>query len=204
MRPRARFPVVNRLNLDSSRAYAAASRVDAGPAHALSLYYLHPLLAGPLADWQGHLARARQMGFSHVCVGPVFAPAPSGDIFLTDDFERTNPAIAQGPDADTTVRHLAQSCRETGLQLLLDLVLDRVAAEGAGAPAPNWFLPRRQPDVVDPREKQLGPEALPARCGTRNELTAWWTDCGDPAGAGGADGFRLLGPSTCRRRSSIR
>ena len=186
---------MNRLNLDSSREYVAASRVDAGPAHALSMYYVHPLLAGPLADWKGHLTRARQMGFSHVCVGPVFAPAPSGDIFLTDDFERTNPAIAEGQDADTTVRHLAQLCRETGLQLVLDLVLDRVAAEGAMArSAPNWFYRDGSLDVVDPREKQLGPEALPARFAEReHELTAWWTDRVIRLVQAGADGFRLLG-----------
>ena len=186
---------MNRLNLNSSREYVAASRVDAGPAHALSMYYVHPLLAGPLADWKGHLTRARQMGFSHVCVGPVFAPAPSGDIFLTDDFERTNPAIAEGQDADTTVRHLAQLCRETGLQLVLDLVLDRVAAEGAMArSAPNWFYRDGSLDVVDPREKQLGPEALPARFAEReHELTAWWTDRVIRLVQAGADGFRLLG-----------
>ena len=87
--------MVNRLNPSSSREYVAASRLDARSTHAtLSIYYLHPLLAGPLADWNEYFSRACAMGFSHVCVGPVFAPAPSGDIFLTDDFERTNPAIS--------------------------------------------------------------------------------------------------------------
>jgi starch synthase (maltosyl-transferring) len=188
--------VVNRLNPSSSREYVAASRLDARSTHAtLSIYYLHPLLAGPLADWKEHLSRACAMGFSHVCVGPVFTPAPSGDIFLTDDFERTNPAISAEHDADATVRHLAELCRETGLHLVLDLVLDRVAAEGAMArSAPNWFYRDGGSDVVDPREKQLGPEALPARFAEReHELTAWWTDRVVRLAQAGADGFRLLG-----------
>jgi len=186
---------VNRLNPSSSRQYVAASRLDARSHAALSIYYLHPLLAGPLAGWKEHLSRARALGFSHVCVGPVFAPAPSGDIFLTDDFERTNPAISEEHDADATVRHLAQLCRETGLHLVLDLVLDRVAAEGAMArSAPNWFCRDGSSDVVDPREMQLGPEALPARFAEReHELTAWWTDRAVRLAQAGADGFRLLG-----------
>ena len=187
---------MNRLNLNSSREYVAASRLDARPARAtLSIYYLHPLLAGPLTGWKEHLSRARAFGFSHVCVGPVFAPAPSGDIFLTDDFERTNPAISEEHDADATIRHLAQLCRDTGLHLVLDLVLDRVAADGAMArSAPNWFYRDGSSDVVDPREKQLGPEALPARFAEReHELTAWWTDRVVRLAEAGADGFRLLG-----------
>ena len=126
-----------------------------------SIYYLHPLLAGPLAGWKEHLSRARALGFSHVCVGPVFAPAPSGDIFLTDDFERTNPAISEEHDADATIRHLAQLCRKTGLHLVLDLVLDRVAADGAMArSAPHWFYRDGSSDVVDPRRRS----SVPKRC----------------------------------------
>jgi len=161
----------------------------------LSIYYLHPLLAGPLAGWEEYLSRARALGFSHVCVGPVFAPAPSGDIFLTDDFARTNPAISEEHDADATIRHLAQLCRDNGLRLVLDLVLDRVAADGAMArSAPNWFYRDGNSDVVDPREKQLGPEALPARFAERaHELTAWWTDRVVRLAEAGTDGFRLLG-----------
>ena len=78
---------------------------------------------------------------------------------------------------------------------MLDLVLDRVAADGAMArSAPNWFYRDGSSDVVDPREKQLGPEALPARFAEReHELTAWWTDRVVRLAQAGADGFRLLG-----------
>jgi len=161
----------------------------------LSVYYLHPLLAGPSAGWKGHLERARDLDFSHVCVGPIFAPSPGRDIFLTDDFERTNPAISEAQEADTTTRNLAQLCRETGLQLLLDLVLDRVAADGAMArSAPHWFYRDGNSDVVDPRQAQLAVDALPARFAEReHELTAWWTDRAVRLAQAGAAGFRLLG-----------
>ena len=163
----------------------------------MKIYYVHPLSAGPLQEWTRHFARARDMGFSHACVAPIFAPAASGDIFLTDDFERTNPAIQDGQDADTTTQYLARACRDAGLDLVLDLVLDRVAADGTMArSAQHWFHRSSGPDVVDPREPQLAPEAVPTRfdlADREHELLAWWTDRIVRLANAGAAGFRLLG-----------
>ena len=137
------------------------------------------------------------MGFSHVCLGPIFAPASNGDIFLTDDFERADPALEPNGDADATVRELAKISNETGLSLLLDVVLDRVAADGAMArSAPHWFYRSGAADVVDPRQASLGLEAVPARFEDpqrAGELTAWWIDRLIRLAKAGAAGFRLLG-----------
>ena len=137
------------------------------------------------------------MGFSHVCLGPIFAPASNGDIFLTDDFERADPALEPNGDADTTVRELATISNETGLSLLLDVVLDRIAADGAMArSAPHWFYRSGAADVVDPRQASLGLEAVPARFEEpqrAGELTAWWVDRLIRLAKAGAAGFRLLG-----------
>jgi len=161
-----------------------------------SIYYVHPLLAGEVGGWKGHLERVKLMEFSHVCVGSIFAPIPGADIFLVDDYEKSNPDI-DAADADTTVRHIADQCRASGVELLLDLVLDRVAAEGAMArSAPHWFYRNAGSDVVDPRRAQLIPDALPARFAEperEQELTAWWTDRIVRLADAGAAGFRLLG-----------
>ncbi len=125
----------------------------------LNVYYVHPLLGGPLSGWQRHFDRVKSLGFSHACVGPIFAAAAGGDIFLTDDFEKTNPALQADQDADVTARRLAEMCGASDLRLLLDIVLDRVAAEGTmGRSAAHWFYRNAGSDVVDPRQTQLGPE----------------------------------------------
>ena len=169
--------------------------VKANPHAISSIYYIHPLLAGPVDAWKSHLERAAAMGFSHVCAGPIFSAG--SDIFLVDDYEKTNPATADGEDADATARSLAELCGQTGLRLLLDIVVDRVAAEGAMArSAPHWFYRNSGPDIVDPRQTQLSPDALPARFdepAREQELTAWWTDRLVRLADAGAAGFRLLG-----------
>ncbi len=137
------------------------------------------------------------MGFSHLCVGPIFAPAPSGDIFLIDDYEATNPAIQNAAQADQTAQDVARLCGEHGLRAILDIVLDRVAAEGAMArSAPHWFYRGAETSVVDPRQTLLGAEALPANFDNpdrEHELTAWWIDRLVRLGQAGVSGFRLLG-----------
>jgi starch synthase (maltosyl-transferring) len=172
-------------------------RVGRPASGAVNIYYLHPLLAGTFGAWQSHLERAGGLGFSHICAGPIFAPSSAGDIFLTDDFEKTNPALQDGQDADATAQHVAELCRAAGLHPLLDIVLDRVAAEGAMArSAAHWFYRNAGADVVDPRQVQLDPDALPARFDDpvrERELTAWWTDRLVRLARAGVTGFRLLG-----------
>jgi len=137
------------------------------------------------------------MGFSHAGLAPIFAPAANGDIFLADDFERADPALEPDGDADGTVQQLATISSEVRLSLLLDVVLDRIAAEGAMArSAPHWFYRSGATDVVDPRQAQLGLDAVPARFDDphrSNELTAWWVDRLIRLAKAGAAGFRLLG-----------
>src|SRR5258707_4007013 len=133
------------------------SRVQGNACGTATIYYLHPRLAGSLAGWKHHFEHAAALGFSHVCVGPIFVPSANGDIFLVDDYEETDPAIAAGQAADATTQRLAELGRDNGLQLLLDLVLDRVATDGAMArSAPHWFYRNAGADVVDPRREQLG------------------------------------------------
>ncbi|MGB9367879.1 MAG: alpha-1,4-glucan--maltose-1-phosphate maltosyltransferase [Xanthobacteraceae bacterium] len=137
------------------------------------------------------------MSFSHVCLGPIFAAATNGNSFLTDDFERAGAAVSSSGDADTTVQQLAKIGREAGVSLLFDIVLDRVAVDGAMArSAPHWFYRVGTTDIVDPRQAQLGLEAVPARFDDSQragELAAWWVDRLIRLAKAGAAGFRLLG-----------
>ena len=172
-------------------------RVKVTPERAMSIYYLHPLLAGQVGAWAPHCERARSIGFSHLCAGPIFAPLAGGSIFLADDPEKANPTLEAGSDADNAAKVIATSCATAGLGLLLDVVLDRVAAGGhMSRSASHWFYRKAASDVVDPRQEQIGPDALlahfedPAR---EMEITAWWTDRLIRLCQAGVHGFRLLG-----------
>src|SRR5262249_6987188 len=73
------------------RQATAARKAARWPAP--KIYYLHPLLAGPLSGWERHIERARRMGFGHLATAPLFAPGGTGDIFLAADHDRVHRAL---------------------------------------------------------------------------------------------------------------
>ena len=178
---------------------AAAARKTAQSA-ALKIYYLHPLLAGPLANWEPHVERARRMGFSHVAAAPLFAPGGTRDIFLTADHERVHPALGVDASADEAVARLAEMCSRHGLGLFLDIVVDRVASEGALANSPRpWFRSARlvADPAPDPRAAPPPANAVYARFedpAAAEELTAWWTERLVRLIRAGVAGFRCDAP----------
>ncbi len=109
------------------------------------VYYLHPLLAGPIEDWSHHFARCAGMGFSHVLLAPPFQPGRTGNIFLTRDHHRLHPLLGGG-DALQALANAVRLAKDHGLGLMLDLVVDRVAddsplAGGAVDTLPDPRLP---------------------------------------------------------------
>jgi starch synthase (maltosyl-transferring) len=145
------------------------------------IYYFHPLLAGPFGSWTQHLRRVCEMGFDHVLTAPIFAPGKLGDMFLTADHERSHPAIGTSLNSDEVAHDFAQVCRQHGLQLLVDVVLGRVAVDAKlAASMPNWFHAVAPSDQrVDPRSSIRGGDGAYARFNeptVAKELAGWWIE----------------------------
>jgi starch synthase (maltosyl-transferring) len=92
------------------------------------LYYVHPLLAGPLDRWGPVLDRAAALGFTHILTAPIFG-GPS--VLLAADFDRAHPALGWGGPVAGALQFYARACLERGLTPLLDVQPSRVAAGGA-------------------------------------------------------------------------
>jgi starch synthase (maltosyl-transferring) len=154
--------------------------------------------AGELAHWLPHLARAQALGFDHLCVSPVFACGPTGDIFLTSDVERACPLLGAHDTADEAVAAIAALCGAHGLTLLLDVVLDRAAADGSFAQTAGLpFRPQSfAQTVVDPRQASDASHAVRLHldgAGAGDALVRFWTERLLRLAQNGASGFRLLG-----------
>jgi starch synthase (maltosyl-transferring) len=162
-----------------------------------AIYSLHPLLAGPIDRWAGQLDRIAGLGFDHVLIAPPFDAGPRGDLFLSLDPEaidpRLRPAGSDGLGAADGIARIAEACRAAGLRLLLDLVLDRVAAAAPLAQSrPDLFGQTLQAGVFDPRQDLGGSGAAYARLHEPAAIDWWAARAGMLARAGVA-GFRLLG-----------
>ncbi len=135
------------------------------------IYHLHPLLAGELANWDGHLARAAAMRFSHVLVAPPFMPGRSGSVFVTADYDRLHPAVGR-QDATEALRSLVEKARGHGLQIMLDLVIDRVAAGSDLA----RVLGASQDEADEPPDPRLGEQHVASLHfdDSNHNALGWW------------------------------
>jgi starch synthase (maltosyl-transferring) len=162
------------------------------------IYYVPGFLAGPLSGWPRHFERIQKMGFREICIAPVGAPAPSGDIFLAGDVDRADARLGEFKTADSLINKLTNAAAKHGLATLLDVVLDRVAADGDMARAhPELFSPPAGGSaVLDPRASLADANGAIARFDDKEAvriLARQWSDRLVAWKRSGATGFRLLG-----------
>ena len=160
----------------------------------LRIYYLHPLLAGPLDGWDAHFQRVAGLGFSHVLVAPPFRPMRHGSVLLSATHEALHPDLGWTGSARSGLAKMALLARAAGLGLMLDVVLDRVADGSPLALGPE--SPFSVPDVtLDPRRFDPDGDAAHAggdpQAGAR--LAAFWSARLHLLASMGISGFRLLG-----------
>jgi starch synthase (maltosyl-transferring) len=136
------------------------------------------------------------MGFDHLLTAPLFAPGASGDMFLTADHEKAHPAFGNSLSIDRLTAGLAQDCRDLGLNLLLDVVLGRVAQDAAVVRAhPEWFSAGMADGHIDPRHPPQAAAAYLHFSGrSTDDAIAWWIERLRRLAGAGVCGFRCLQP----------
>src|SRR4051812_14202672 len=170
---------------------------DRHPASRPSIYYFHPSLGGAAAGWARHLDRCGAMGFSHLLLAPPFQPGRSGNIFLTADHDAFHPALRAGASASSQLRSLSEDCHRRGIQLWLDLVLDRVAIEArVVGEHPDWFIGGRGDPLPDPRSIIRTSQAASFHFGHAENpaVLEWWQQRVNAWLEAGIDGFRIDQP----------
>ncbi len=163
------------------------------------IYYLSPLLAGPLGGWPAQLERIAKLGFDHVLMAPVFATGPSGDLFLPADYDRLNDQLVATGPARVALAQIAKACRSAGLRPLLDVVLDQVAAGSRAATVnADLFESLEEGAALDPRGAGGNFEAARVRPDAPR-LASWWTERLVEWSRCGFAGFRVVAPGALPR-----
>src|SRR5512142_1756390 len=96
-----------------------------------ALYYMPGALAGQITAWPAHLDRARSLGFRAVCTAPLVRPGRRGDLFLAADFDKPDPRLGAYDTTEVAIEAAAAAASKAGLDLYLDVVLDRIAIDAA-------------------------------------------------------------------------
>src|SRR5215472_4731387 len=140
------------------------------------LYYLHPLLAGPIDAWPQQLDRIAAMRFDTVVIAPPFAAGRGGDLFLTADHTRVDERLGHG-DATSALAGFVAECRSRDVRPMLDIVVDRVAAEHATNGLSGWYEAESPDELPDPRKPPHQPgAAVLAANRDLSGLVDWWAE----------------------------
>lgn len=176
----------------AARSAAAGELRERSGVRAPAIYHLNPEQGD--ADWSERLARVAHLGFDHVCLNPFLTHRD--EPLLAVDLDRLHPGLGLRGSLADAVHEIADLCTQRGLLLCLDVVLDRMAADGrAMKQADGLFERRYQSDVVDPRVDRTLARAATVRPNEADldRLVAWWVDHILSLAQAGAGGFRLLG-----------
>jgi len=154
-----------------------------------ALYYMPGALAGQITVWPAHLQRARRLGFCQICTAPFTRPGQRGDLFLAADLDRPDPRLGAYDTMEAALAAAATAANRAGLELLVDVVLDRMAIDATDR---TGYEPPAGTSALDPRRPSADIDAAFARFDRPDLLERWSRRLGAWKKAGVA-GFRVLG-----------
>ncbi|MDN3566870.1 DUF3416 domain-containing protein [Paeniroseomonas aquatica] len=197
--PRAKAKAPAAAPVVQPPAEAPAAPAAAAGAPVPRIYLLHPLMVGPLPAWDAALERVAGLGFNTVLLPPPFAPGGTGNLYQLSDPDAPHPIFEAAGDSLALLETLAGKARAQGLELYVDLVLDRVAADGRlAAEQPGWFAPEQAAGLPDPRREPPDRNTRAARWdepGSAAALTQYWAPRLARFAAAGVAGFRCDAPA---------
>ncbi len=128
------------------------------------IYNLFPLLAGKFPEWEKHLSRAADMGFTWVFVNPIQLPGSSGSIYSIRDYFSFNPLLidqANGKSPEEQVKEAVKSAKMFGLRMMVDLVINHCAADSDLIKLhPGWFVRKANGEVAHPFANENGKKVV--------------------------------------------
>ncbi|WP_277184655.1 maltotransferase domain-containing protein [Caballeronia sp. BR00000012568055] len=170
-------------------------------AYAPRIYFIDPLLVGPLANWPAQFEHAATLGFDHVLISAPFAPGSNGHREAVADHHSLHPVFEARGDATAGLRQLADAAKKHKLTLLVDIVINRVSTEG-GLYQQNthWFQPFESADArLDPRRAPRQRDVAYANFAdgeAAHALTEWWSKELIALADAGIGGYRFDCPHT--------
>ncbi|MDE1182078.1 maltotransferase domain-containing protein [Paraburkholderia sp.] len=166
--------------------------------YAPRIYFLHAPLAGALDAWPARLTHAADLGFDHLLIGGLFEPGRAGHTQVVASHDTLHPALATSQPTLDAVRSVSAAAGKLGLTVLLDITLDRMAADGPLFSAhPHWFHPFESEEArLDPRHVHREDNVAYANFDGDGAaaLTDWWTQKLLALVAAGVGGFRFDSP----------
>jgi starch synthase (maltosyl-transferring) len=124
------------------------------------IYNLFPPLAGTIPQWEKHLERIADLGFTWIFLNPITTPGLSGSLYAVKDYFGINPRFypESGTDPEAALVHFLKAAQGRGLKVMLDLVINHTAIDSPLVKEhPEWYAKDdkgkiKHPGAIDPAD----------------------------------------------------
>ena len=128
------------------------------------IYNLFPLLAGKFTDWERHLERASEMGFTWIFVNPIQMPGRSGSIYSIKDYFGLNPLLVDEKSErspEEQVKDMTGAAGKLGLRTMVDLVINHCSTDSTLIKRhPEWFAREKDGRIAHPFADENGKKVV--------------------------------------------
>jgi starch synthase (maltosyl-transferring) len=135
-----------------------------GKRQGMIIYNLFPLLAGKFTEWERHLKRASEMGFTWVFVNPIQLPGSSGSIYSIKDYFSFNPLLVDEKSkrsAVDQVKDMTRAAGKLGLSTMVDLVINHCSVDSAIIKSHReWFAREPNGRIAHPFADENGKKVV--------------------------------------------
>ena len=117
------------------------------------IYNLFPTLAGSIDEWSKHVPRVAAMGFDWLYINPFNETGYSGSLYAVKDHFRLNPLLRgkRTGDDDTLLRDFIGGARASGVNVMMDLVINHTARDaGLTESQPEWYKRNANGEIESP------------------------------------------------------
>ncbi len=97
------------------------------PRPAPRLYYVHPLMLHGEAEWDALFRHVKDLGFNAVLSAPLLQRKQGASVFIPEDLDRLDASFGFGEDLAAGVKRLCDLAGGHGVEMMIDLLVDRVA-----------------------------------------------------------------------------
>ncbi|PLC54542.1 hypothetical protein CR155_07160 [Pollutimonas nitritireducens] len=166
------------------------------------IYYVYPESAAETPgltgtqSWDAACQRASSMGFDTILIPPAWSGGKRHLRGIPDDPDRSSIQGFANDETTATLAEMVEHCSRYKLALYMDLVLDRVLADGRLAASHADWYGKPSVTVLDPRgELQTGFLRIKLHHARVDpELVSWWGARLQEWAKAGVAGFRCLAP----------
>ncbi len=107
------------------------------------IYNLFPRVSGKISEWEYHLGRIQDMGFTHIYINPIFEIGYSKSLYAPKNFKKIDEMFIDtfsDKDGFEQLKEFVEKAHEKGLKVIFEMIFTHTAIDSELLiEHPEWY-----------------------------------------------------------------